>query len=159
MNISAPSIHRPIGTALLMAVLMVGSVAYSLLPVAPLPQVDYPTTEPASLPGWVTEADVDVYVEAFTRSGFRGPLGWYRNFDRSWELMEAFAGAKVDVPAHYLAGERDFVVAVNWHYIADQPRFVPHLQPPIMLPDCGHGIEQERAPEVSAALINFLRHV
>jgi hypothetical protein len=24
---------------------------------------------------------------------------------------------------------------------------------------CGHGIEQERAPEVSAALINFLRHV
>jgi pimeloyl-ACP methyl ester carboxylesterase len=33
------------------------------------------------------------------------------------------------------------------------------LQPPIMLPGCGHWIEQEQAPEVSAALINFLRHV
>jgi hydrophobe/amphiphile efflux-1 (HAE1) family protein len=53
MNISAPFIHRPIGTALLMAaVLMVGSVAYSLLPVAPLPQVDYPTIlVTAQLPG------------------------------------------------------------------------------------------------------------
>jgi pimeloyl-ACP methyl ester carboxylesterase len=27
--------------------------------------------DPASLPGWITESDIDVYVEAFTRSGFR----------------------------------------------------------------------------------------
>jgi hydrophobe/amphiphile efflux-1 (HAE1) family protein len=44
MNISAPFIVRPIATALLMAgLVIVGSVAYVLLPVAPLPQVDFPT--------------------------------------------------------------------------------------------------------------------
>src|ERR1700680_420204 len=36
-------------------------------------------TDPASLPTWVTESDIDVYVAEFTRSGLRGPLGWYRN--------------------------------------------------------------------------------
>jgi pimeloyl-ACP methyl ester carboxylesterase len=115
--------------------------------------------DPPSLPGWVTEADVDVYVEELTRSGFHGPLAWYRNLDRSWELMAPFADAKVSVPALYIAGDRDFVPAVNQQYIADQPRFVPKLQPPITLPGCGHWTAQERAPEVSAALIDFLRHV
>ena len=43
-GISAPFIHRPIATTLLMAaVLLVGLVAYPLLPVAPLPQIDFPT--------------------------------------------------------------------------------------------------------------------
>jgi len=53
MNISAPFIQRPIATSLLMAgILLVGIVAYPLLPVAPLPQVDFPTIlVSAKLPG------------------------------------------------------------------------------------------------------------
>ena len=53
MNISAPFIHRPIATALLMVGLLVGGlVAYPLLPVAALPNVNYPTlTVTAQLPG------------------------------------------------------------------------------------------------------------
>src|SRR5258706_10691769 len=51
-GISSPFIRYPIGTSLLMAgVLFVGLVAYPLLPVAPLPQVDFPTIQvSASLP-------------------------------------------------------------------------------------------------------------
>jgi hydrophobe/amphiphile efflux-1 (HAE1) family protein len=53
MNISAPFIRRPIATALLMVGLLVsGLVAYPLLPVAALPNVNYPTlTVTAQLPG------------------------------------------------------------------------------------------------------------
>jgi hydrophobe/amphiphile efflux-1 (HAE1) family protein len=53
MNISAPFIHRPIATALLMVGLLVaGLVAYPLLPVAALPNVNYPTLQvTAQLPG------------------------------------------------------------------------------------------------------------
>jgi hydrophobe/amphiphile efflux-1 (HAE1) family protein len=53
MNVSAPFIRRPIATTLLMAaLLLIGSVAYLLLPVAPLPQVDFPTISvTAQLPG------------------------------------------------------------------------------------------------------------
>jgi multidrug efflux pump len=53
MNISAPFIQRPVGTTLLtIAVAMVGAIAFAVLPVAPLPQVDFPTISvSAGLPG------------------------------------------------------------------------------------------------------------
>ncbi len=53
MNISAIFIRRPIGTSLLgAALLLVGIAAWPLLPVAPLPQVDFPTIQVTGrLPG------------------------------------------------------------------------------------------------------------
>src|ERR1700744_3411474 len=53
MNISAPFIRRPVATSLLaMGLLMAGVLAYTRLPVAPIPQVEYPVVSvSASLPG------------------------------------------------------------------------------------------------------------
>jgi multidrug efflux pump len=53
MSISAPFIHRPVGTALMTAaVALSGIIAFRLLPVSPLPQVDFPTIQVgAQLPG------------------------------------------------------------------------------------------------------------
>ena len=46
MNISEPFIQRPVATSLLMAAIgFVGLVAFPFLPVAPLPQVDFPTIQ------------------------------------------------------------------------------------------------------------------
>jgi len=126
-------------------------------PAGMVPRKGAPLTDPASLPAWITESDIDVYIAEFTRSGFRGPLGWYRNVDRSWELLGPVAGATVTIPALYMAGDRDFVAAVNSESIAKQSAMVPKLRPAIMLAGCGHWTEQERAPEVSTAMIDFLR--
>ena len=53
MNISEPFIRRPIATTLLtVAVALAGAVSYRLLPVSPLPEIDFPTISvSASLPG------------------------------------------------------------------------------------------------------------
>src|SRR6201999_4340310 len=53
MNISAPFIRRPVATSLLaMGVMMAGVLAYTRLPVAPIPQVEYPSIQvSAALPG------------------------------------------------------------------------------------------------------------
>src|SRR5947209_15450919 len=53
MNISAPFIRRPVATSLLtIGLLMAGILAYTRLPVAPLPQVEYPVIQvSAGLPG------------------------------------------------------------------------------------------------------------
>src|SRR5260370_31925315 len=53
MNISQPFIHRPVATTLLtIAIALAGAIAFGLLPVSPLPQVDFPTISvSASLPG------------------------------------------------------------------------------------------------------------
>jgi len=53
MNLSTPFIHRPIATTLLtIAIALAGAIAYVLLPVSPLPQVEFPTINVnAGLPG------------------------------------------------------------------------------------------------------------
>jgi pimeloyl-ACP methyl ester carboxylesterase len=118
-------------------------------------------TIPAALPGWLREADIDFYASEFARTGFRGGLNWYRNIDRNSELLAPFAGAKVTVPALYIAGDRDAVLAFRGtdQVIANLSNDVPRLRGKIMLPGCGHWTQQERASEVNAAMIDFLRRL
>ncbi len=116
-------------------------------------------TGPPPLPSWLSDEDVKYYAEEFKRTGFRGGLNWYRNIDRNWELLAPFAGLKVTVPALYVAGDRDLVVAFRSvdKLLPSLSKFVPELRGTIMLPGCGHWTQQERAGEVNAAMIDFLR--
>lgn len=113
----------------------------------------------APLPSWVTEGDIDVLAESFARSGFRGPLNYYRNIDRNWELLAPFAGAKVTVPALYMGGEQDLVLGFEGMrgLVANLRQFVPELRQSVILPDCGHWTQQEQAAAVNTAMIEFLR--
>ncbi len=117
--------------------------------------------DPPSLPPWLTDADVDFYVSEFTRTGFRGGLNWYRNIDRNWELFAPFAGALVTVPALYIAGDRDLVVAFRGmdKLIPNLAKFMPQLRGTIMLSGCGHWTQQERPLEVNKAMISFLQQL
>ncbi len=69
MSISTPFIRRPIATSLLMAaLLLVGIAAYPLLPVAPLPRVDFPTIAvSASLPGGSPETMASTVAQPLER--------------------------------------------------------------------------------------------
>jgi pimeloyl-ACP methyl ester carboxylesterase len=118
-------------------------------------------TNPASLPNWLTEADVDFYVSEFARTGFRGGLNWYRNIDRNWELLAPVSGVQVTVPALYIAGNRDLVLAFRGmdQIIANLSKFVPQLRRTLLLPGCGHWTQQERAQEVNQAVIEFVRRL
>lgn len=109
------------------------------------------------LPAWLTKADLDFYTSEFVRTGFRGGLSWYRNIDRTWELMAAFDGAKVRVPALFIAGERDGVIRMNPRALERLEEHVPQLREKLMLPGCGHWTQQERPAEVNAAMVRFLK--
>jgi pimeloyl-ACP methyl ester carboxylesterase len=116
---------------------------------------------PAALPNWLTEADLDFYVGEFERTGFRGGLNWYRNIDKNWELLAPFDGAKVTVPALYMVGDRDLILAFPGmdRALANLANNVRQLRGKVILPDCGHWTQQERASEVNAAMIDFLRQL
>jgi pimeloyl-ACP methyl ester carboxylesterase len=116
---------------------------------------------PVSLPAWISEAEANVYVEQFSKSGYHGGLNWYRNIDRNRELLSAFNGLKINVPALYAAGDRDVVLAFQGmdSVIAGLPQTVPLLQPTVLLPGCGHWTQQERPSEVNAALLEFLKTI
>jgi len=116
---------------------------------------------PIPLPPWLSEADVDFYAGEFLRSGFRGPLNYYRNVDRNWELMAAFTDVKVTVPALYVAGDHDMVLAApgTAEHLKNLKLSVPDLRNIQMLAGCGHWTQQERPDEVSAAIIDFARNL
>jgi pimeloyl-ACP methyl ester carboxylesterase len=116
---------------------------------------------PTSLPSWLTETDVEIYADQFKQTGYRGGLNWYRNIDRNWELMAPFEGLKINVPALFIAGDRDLVLAFRGmdQVIADLPKNAPKLQKTLLLPACGHWTQQERPQEVNQAMIEFLRRL
>ncbi|HST59969.1 MAG TPA: alpha/beta fold hydrolase [Longimicrobium sp.] len=118
-----------------------------------------PLPDPAALPSWLTEANLDVYAEAFGASGFRGALSWYRNLDRNWELQAALDGLPVTVPALYVTGERDVGLSIpGMRAIVDaMPALVPNLRGTVTIPDGGHWIQQEKPDAYNAALLSFLR--
>jgi pimeloyl-ACP methyl ester carboxylesterase len=105
-------------------------------------------------------ADIDFYAGEFRRTGFRGPLNYYRNLDRNWELMAAFADVTLKVPALFIAGDHDMVMAAPPgldQHLANLRQFVTTLRDVQILPGCGHWTQQERPSEVSAAIIDFIR--
>ena len=117
--------------------------------------------DPEKLPGWLTEADVDVYVAEFERTGFRGGLNWYRNFDRNWELLAPFADAKIRVPALFVGGLRDLVVTgpnskTEGPMVAMLGNFCEDLRGKVLIEGAGHWNQQEKPEETNSALLGFL---
>jgi len=116
---------------------------------------------PKALPPWLTQADLDYYVAEFTASGFRGGINYYRNIHRNWETTPQLAGAKVQQPALFIAGEQDVVIAraTAEQLTARMSPAVPDLRRVVLMPDTGHWVQQERAAETNAAILQFLREL
>jgi pimeloyl-ACP methyl ester carboxylesterase len=115
----------------------------------------------SGLPGWLTSEDIETFVTEYRDSGFTGPLNWYRNIDRNWELTAAWHHAPVTVPALFIAGDRDTVITgpgirETLRRLRD---VVPRLREPVLLSGCGHWTQQERPDEVSKAMIGFIREL
>ncbi len=104
---------------------------------------------------FLTAADFEVFVKAFEHSGFRGPINWYRNFDRNWE-ESAGLEYRINQPALMICAQRDPVLP-PW-MAAGMKQLVPNLTRTIIIKDCGHWTQQEKPDEVNRALIEFLGH-
>jgi pimeloyl-ACP methyl ester carboxylesterase len=117
--------------------------------------------QPEKLPDWLREEDLEVYVAEFERTGFRGGLNWYRNFDRNWELLAPFADLRVRVPALFVGGLRDAVVT-GPEFAGEGPlvkmlgSFCDHLRGKVLIEGAGHWNQQEAPDETNAALLGFL---
>ncbi|BBZ50704.1 epoxide hydrolase [Mycobacterium heidelbergense] len=110
--------------------------------------------EPDGLPDWLSQDELDHYVNEFSRTGFTGGLNWYRNFDRNWETTAELAGAKIAVPSLFIAGTADPVLAFTRADRASEVIAGPYRQ--VMIDGAGHWLQQERPDEVNAALLEFL---
>ncbi len=68
---------------------------------------------PMPFPDWLSEDDLNFYVEQFKKSGFRGPINRYRNQDRDWEKLPELSSLKIEVPSFFIGGEKDSIRKFN----------------------------------------------
>jgi pimeloyl-ACP methyl ester carboxylesterase len=115
--------------------------------------------DPDPFPAWLSDADLDYYVEEFTRSGFFGPLSRYRNHTRDFNFLQAFKDHKIEQPAFFIAGDRDG--AFNGFGLMPDPLGVlranlGNLEGAHVLEGCGHWTQQEQPEAVNELLVPWL---
>src|SRR5882672_6959187 len=113
MNISAPFIRRPIGTSLLAAaLLMAGALAFNFLPVAPLPQVEFPVIQVgASLPGASPETMASAVATPLERQF--GRIAGINQMTSTSQLGSTNIVLQFDLSRDIDAAGRDVQAAIN----------------------------------------------
>jgi pimeloyl-ACP methyl ester carboxylesterase len=113
---------------------------------------------PAELGPWIDQQDLDFYVEEFSRSGFRGPLNYYRNHNLTWELSKDLP-VEIKQPAMFAAGEKDGVIIMAADALKNMPKHVTDLRINELIPNIGHWTQQEDPKAVNDIIIRFLKLV
>ena len=113
MNISAPFIHRPVATTLLtVAVLIAGFVGFEVLPVSPLPQVDFPTISiSASPPG--SSAEIMAATVATPLERQLGHIAGITEMTSSSQLGSTSITLQFDLDRNIDGAARDVQAAIN----------------------------------------------
>lgn len=111
---------------------------------------------PDKMPVWMSQKDLDVYTQEFEYSGFFGPLNRYRNVDRDWEDLSAYAGRPITIPSMFIGGEKDGPTIWGAAAIQRYAETLPKLSKSEILPGAGHWIQQERAVRTNELLLEFL---
>lgn len=101
-----------------------------------------------------TEEEIEYYIQQFKKSGFRGPLNWYRNTERNWKWSCKALGRKILVPALMVTAEKDIVLRPEMS--KNMENWIPFLKRG-HIEDCGHWTQIEKPAEVNQILIKWLK--
>jgi pimeloyl-ACP methyl ester carboxylesterase len=114
--------------------------------------------DPAVLPDWLTEQDLDYFSENFSAGGFRGPLNRYRAQQRDWEILPELSELVIEQPSCFIAGSRDvvrrFLPGVDLY--ADPGALCADFRGATIVEGEGHWVQQEAPEAVNRALLDFL---
>jgi multidrug efflux pump len=113
MNVSTPFIYRPVATTLLtIAIAMAGAIAFKVLPVSPLPQVDFPTISvSASLPGASAEIMASSVATPLERQ--LGHIAGVTEMTSSSSLGTSSVTIQFDLSRNIDGAARDVEAAIN----------------------------------------------
>jgi pimeloyl-ACP methyl ester carboxylesterase len=108
---------------------------------------------------WLTEAELHVYSDEYTRNGFQGGLQWYRSRTEGIGLgdLQVFSGRSIDVPSLFIAGRSDWGVYQTPGAIERmRGTGCSDLRGVHLIAGAGHWVQQEQPDQVNALLLTFL---
>ncbi|GMI84130.1 hypothetical protein like AT4G15960 [Hibiscus trionum] len=116
---------------------------------------------PLALPSWLSEEEANYYVTRFQKTGFTGPLNYYRNLDRNWELLAPWTGCEIKTPAKFIIGDKDLVYHMpgmkDYIHNGGFKEDVPSLQEVVVMEGVAHYINMEKPDEINTHIYNFFR--
>ena len=118
-----------------------------------------PPDEEIAACSWLTEEELQFYVQEFSRTGFQGGLQWYRCSFSNEQLMElhVYSGRTIDVPSCFIAGSKDWgVYQVPGAFEKMQDYACTQMISCDLVPEAGHWVQQEQPEEVVKLLKHFL---
>lgn len=109
-------------------------------------------------PRWFPDAEVDVYVNEFGRTGFQGGFNWYRVMTNP-ELqrdVDVFAGKKIEVPLLYITGTKDWLIYQRPGSIDKMRGACTDFRGVKWIENAGHWVQQERPEKVVEHILECL---
>jgi len=114
--------------------------------------IDIVQREHASGDPVLTPDELAVFAAGFARSGFTGPINWYRNWTRNWEA-QATGDYDIRIPTLFIGAADDVVIP---------PAMIEGMRPMVrdlevhVLDPCSHWTQQERPDDVNRILLDWL---
>ncbi|HEY2676463.1 MAG TPA: alpha/beta hydrolase [Steroidobacteraceae bacterium] len=108
---------------------------------------------------WLSEDELAVYSEEFSRTGFQGGLQWYRNATNPASIakLSAYSGRAIEVPSCFIAGKSDWGAYQSPGALQAMAAACPRFQGIHFVEGAGHWVQQEQPAAVTRLLIEFLR--
>lgn len=106
---------------------------------------------------WLDADDLDVYAAEFAHSGFFGPVSWYRNFDRNFEIVAGLGPDRISMPSYFITGDVDVVRMMDPTGPERMRASLPDYRGETIIPGAGHWVQQEAPQAFNDALLGFLR--
>jgi len=110
---------------------------------------------------WLSDSELSVYAEEFSRNGFQGGLQWYRcrTSARYSAELQLFSGRALEVPSCFIAGKSDWgVYQKPGDFERMQRSACVRMLGCHLLDGAGHWVQQEQPDQVARLCLEFLRH-
>ena len=118
-----------------------------------------PSAEQVAACAWLTEAELGVYADEFSRTGFQGGLQWYRaqREARFTAEMQVFSGRTIEIPSCFIAGASDWGVHQSpGAFERMQGVGCADMRACRLIEGAGHWVQQEQPAAVVGHLREFL---
>lgn len=116
-----------------------------------------PTREQIAACRWMTEQDLAVYAEQYTRTGFQGGLNSYRFLETGWDELRVLSGKTIDVPACFIGGASDWGVRQLPGAFEEMSKACKNLMGVHLVEGAGHSLAEEQPEKINQLLLAFLK--
>ena len=122
---------------------------------------EMPTTPQVLANGWLPDAELRVYSNEYSRTGFQGGLQSYRveSSGRFTSELQIFSGRTIDQPSMFIGGKSDWGVYQGPGALERMQNTCTQMLGMHLVDGAGHWVQQERPDQVSRLILRFLDDV